>query len=55
MTHHRLGEAVRARDYCDWAVRWVAAQHELKPEQLDELAAFRAEAEEALGIHRKND
>jgi hypothetical protein len=55
MSHHRLGETVRARDYYDWAVRWVSTQQDLRPESLDELAAFRAEAEEVLGIDRKND
>jgi WD40 repeat protein len=51
MSHHRLGETARARDYYDWAVRWVALQHDLKPENLEELAAFRAEAEKLLGPH----
>src|SRR5262249_36912092 len=43
MSHHRLGETARARDYYDWAVRWVATQRDLRPEALDELSAFRAE------------
>jgi tetratricopeptide (TPR) repeat protein len=55
MSHHRLGETTRARDYYDWAVRWVAMQRDLTPSTLDELAAFRAEAEELLGIGRKKD
>jgi serine/threonine protein kinase/WD40 repeat protein len=55
MSHHRLGETARARDYYDWAVRWVSMQRDLKPEQRDELTAFRAEAEELLGIDRKKD
>ena len=55
MSHHRLGEAARARDYYDWAVRWVQVQRDLKPEHLEELTAFRAEAEELLGIDRKKD
>jgi serine/threonine protein kinase/WD40 repeat protein len=55
MSHHRLGEAARARDYYDWALRWVATQPDLKPEQLDELTAFRAEAEDLLGVARKKD
>jgi len=55
MSHHRLGETARARDYYDWAVRWVQVQRNLKPENLDELSAFRAEAEELLGIDRKKD
>src|SRR5205823_3288853 len=55
MTYHRLGEAARARDYYDWAVRWVATQRDLKPGNLEEVAAFRAEVEELLGIDRKNE
>jgi serine/threonine protein kinase/WD40 repeat protein len=55
MSHHRLGETARARDYYDWAVRWVGVQQDLKPDNLEELTAFRAEAEELLGIDRKKD
>jgi serine/threonine protein kinase/WD40 repeat protein len=46
MSHHRLGETARARDYYDLAVRWVSMQQDLKPEIYVELTAFRAEAEE---------
>jgi hypothetical protein len=49
MSHHHLGETARARDYYDWAVRWVAMQRDLWPENRDELTAFRAEAEELFG------
>jgi WD40 repeat protein len=52
MSYHRLGEPERARDYYDWAVRWVSMQRDLRPESLEELTAFRAEAEELLGIAR---
>jgi tetratricopeptide (TPR) repeat protein len=62
MSCHRLGERARARDYHDWAVRWVDAhirstqgQRGLGPATLKQLAAFRAEAEEVLGIPRKPD
>src|SRR5262249_54228813 len=55
MSHHRLGETARARDYYDWAVRWVGVQRDLKPDNLEELTAFRAEAEELLGIDRNKD
>jgi tetratricopeptide (TPR) repeat protein len=55
MSHHRLGEAERARDYYDLAVRWARAQPLLKAAHLEELAAFRAEAEQLLGIDRKSD
>jgi WD40 repeat protein len=53
MCHHRLGEVERARDYYDWAVRWGSTLRNLSPEHLEELTAFRAEADEVLGIGRK--
>jgi serine/threonine protein kinase/WD40 repeat protein len=52
MSQHRLGEAARARDYFDWAVRWTG----VRPRAADEeevLTAIRAEAEELLGIDKK--
>ncbi|HEV3343139.1 MAG TPA: protein kinase [Pirellulales bacterium] len=49
MSHYRLGETARARDYYDWAVRSVSMQPDLKPEHREELTAFRAEAEELFG------
>jgi WD40 repeat protein/serine/threonine protein kinase len=55
MSHHRLGEAARARDYYDWAFRWTAAQRRLSAERRDELSFFRVEAEELLGIDRQKD
>jgi tetratricopeptide (TPR) repeat protein len=62
MSAHRLGETARARDYYDWAVRqhdasvrWAQAQPDFNRAFLEELAAFRAEAEELLGIPRKHD
>jgi serine/threonine protein kinase/WD40 repeat protein len=55
MSHHCLGETARARDYYDWAVRWVSLQRELDPQYLYELTAFRAEAEEVLRIRPKRD
>jgi tetratricopeptide (TPR) repeat protein len=48
MSHHRLGETARARDYLDWAVRWVAMLPDVRPQTREELAAVRAEAEELL-------
>src|SRR6202011_369351 len=50
LSHHRLGETARARDYYDWAVRWTQAQPGLTAAQVEELATFRIEAEELLGI-----
>src|SRR5579884_4146041 len=50
MSHHRLGETAQARAYYEWAIRWVSMQPNLKPEHLEELTAFRAEAAELLGL-----
>jgi hypothetical protein len=53
MSHHRLGETTRARDYLAWGARWTAAQRGLSAAHLEELKMFRAEAEELLGIETK--
>jgi tetratricopeptide (TPR) repeat protein len=55
MGHHRLGETARARDYYHWAVRWAQVQRDLDAGILEELTAFRAEAEQLLAIERKKD
>jgi eukaryotic-like serine/threonine-protein kinase len=55
MSHHRMGEVARARDYYEWAIRWAKAQQCLDARAREELTAFRAEAEELLGIDRKTD
>jgi WD40 repeat protein/serine/threonine protein kinase len=55
MSCHRLGDTARARDYYDWAFRWEASQHRLTVEQRGELSFFRVEAEELLGIGRRDD
>jgi serine/threonine protein kinase/WD40 repeat protein len=55
MSHQRLGEATRAKDYHDWATRWIRTQQGLAATYLEELALFRAEAEDVLGIARKKD
>lgn len=48
MCHHRLGDTGKARDCFDRAVRWCDDRKGLSPMHLDELKAFRAEAE-AMG------
>jgi serine/threonine protein kinase/WD40 repeat protein len=48
MSHHRLGEAARARVYFDWAVRWTRTQPNLDATHVEELTAIHAEAEELL-------
>jgi tetratricopeptide (TPR) repeat protein len=53
MGHQRLGEAARARDYYDWAVRWTRTQQGLSAGHLEELTEFRAEAKELLEIKEK--
>jgi serine/threonine protein kinase/WD40 repeat protein len=53
MSHQRLGETARARDYYDWAVRWTRTQQGLSEDHLEELTEFRAEARELLGIKEK--
>jgi serine/threonine protein kinase/WD40 repeat protein len=53
MSHQRRGDAARARDYYDWAVRWTRTQQELSADQLNELAELRAEANKLLGIEEK--
>jgi tetratricopeptide (TPR) repeat protein len=48
MSHHRLGDSGRARDYYDWAVRWERTQPGLSAGHLEELTVIQAEAEELL-------
>jgi uncharacterized protein HemY len=45
MSHHELGEMALARAYYAWAERDTRSQGELTVEELQERAAFRAEAE----------
>jgi serine/threonine protein kinase/WD40 repeat protein len=55
MSHQRLGETARARDYYDWAARWTRAQQRLSGDHNEELKMFRAEAEELLGVKEKKE
>jgi serine/threonine protein kinase/WD40 repeat protein len=50
MSHHRLGEAARARDYFAWAIRWEKTQSGLTPDEVEELKEFQAEAAVLLGL-----
>jgi serine/threonine protein kinase/WD40 repeat protein len=55
MSHHRLGEVARAKDYYEWAVRWRRTHESLPTSRLEELDMFRAEAEKLLEIGRTKD
>jgi tetratricopeptide (TPR) repeat protein len=50
MSYHHLGEAAKARNCYDQALRWWQSQSALTPFRITELTNFRAEAASLLGI-----
>ena len=48
MAQHGLSHSAQARSCFNQAVRWLAGRQNLSPQEVQELAAFRAEAEAVL-------
>jgi uncharacterized protein HemY len=50
MSHAKLGDKVKAREYLERGARWVEQTQNLTPQHTAELKDFRAEAEGVLGM-----